>query len=380
MKNILMSTTLTLLIGGAASAGGAGPAPIVTPVKPVTIALPKPMMAMVPCTQGSWAKEAIALVTAKGLFIGYPDGGFDWCNPITRQEVAQVLARLLAQLPENQTTFDPAELDTLRRGVQEALDGLKELTARVDAQDVTIADLQSQIAALQQAMDNMPTVGGDAGMAGVDGAVGPQGEKGEMGAAGAQGETGPQGPAGANGADGAAGVAGANGADGAQGVQGVQGETGAVGPQGAAGLDFVPPEAPFRYGNYIGASYYSILQDNVGSMARVMVGNDALFGNFGVRLTGDIQIKAFTPGNSVSGLFTYRGTTGRFDGILGVGGGYNLERPSTNTSATFGELLIGVDYRVIDRVAVFGEARQHYYFDGSNDNISSIAAGLKFRF
>ncbi len=146
----------------------------------------------------------------------------------------------------------------------------------------------------------------------------------------------------------------------------------------------MPPAAPFRYGNYIGASYYGVLQNAVGTMARVMVGNDALFGNFGVRLTGDIAVSGDTPGNSASGILTYRGTTGRFDGILGVGGGYNFDRPSTANStgagATFGELLIGVDYRVLDRVALFGEARQHYYFDGTNDNISSVAAGLKFRF
>ncbi|AWN24474.1 hypothetical protein DKM44_04445 [Deinococcus irradiatisoli] len=125
----------------------------------------------------------------------------------------------------------------------------------------------------------------------------------------------------------------------------------------------------------MGASYYNVLQDNVGSMVRIMAGNDSLFGNFGVRLTGDIAVGGTTPGNSASGLVTYRGTTGRFDGILGVGGGYNFDRQST-----LGELLIGVDYRLFDRLAVFGEARQHYYFDGTNDNISSIAAGVKFRF
>ena len=171
MKHMLTRTTLTLLIGGAAFAGGAGPAPIVTPVKPAPVtaapkpapapAMPKPMV-MPPCTEGGWAKEAIDLVTSKGLFIGYPDGSFDWCNAITRQEVAQVLARLLAQLPDNQTTFNPAELDTLRQGVQQALAGLEELRARMDAQDQTIAGLRDQIAALQQALDNMPPAGNGA--------------------------------------------------------------------------------------------------------------------------------------------------------------------------------------------------------------------------
>ena len=133
MKHMLTRTTLTLLIGGAAFAGGAGPAPIVTPVKPAPVtaapqpapapAMPKPMM-MPACTEGGWAKEAIDLVTAKGLFIGYPDGSFDWCNAITRQEVAQVLARLLAQLPDNQSTFNPAELERLASGHSAGAGGL----------------------------------------------------------------------------------------------------------------------------------------------------------------------------------------------------------------------------------------------------------------
>ena len=394
MNKALLRTTLTLLIGGSAFAGGAGPAPIVAPAKPQPVApaaakpapapaMPKPVT--LACTDGTYAKEAIKLVVEKGLFIGYPGGQFDWCQAATRQEVAQVLARLLAQLPANQTTFDPAQLDVLRKGVADALAGLEELRAQLAAQDQSISDLRDQIAALQEALANLPAAGaGAAGAAGPAGEAGPAGPAGEAGPAGADGAAGPAGPAGEAGpagADGAEGPAGADGAAGPagpagpQGEKGEKGDTGAQGEVGPAGQDFVPPAAPFRYGNYIGASYYSVLQTNTGSMARVMAGNDSLFGNFGVRLTGDIRVSGTTPGNSFSSLVTYRGTTGRFDGILGVGGGYNFSR-----SSTLGELLIGVDYRVIDRVAIFGEARQHYYFDGTNDSISSIAAGLKFRF
>ncbi|WP_293915442.1 collagen-like protein [Deinococcus sp.] len=385
MNKAFLRTTLTLLIGGSALAGGAGPAPIVAPAKPVSVApapaMPKPAAAMpkpvtLACTEGTYAKEAIKLVVEKGLFIGYPDGQFDWCQAATRQEVAQVLARLLAQLPANQTTFDPAQLDVLRKGVADALAGLEELRAQLAAQDQSISDLRDQIAALQEALANLPAAG--SGAAGTAGTAGPAGEAGPAGAAGADGAAGPAGEAGPAGADGAEGPAGADGADGAAGPAGEAGPAGPAGAQGEvgpAGQDFVPPAAPFRYGNYIGATYYSVLQKNTGSMVRLMAGNDSLFGNFGVRLTGDIRVSGTTPGNSASGLVTYRGTTGRFDGILGVGGGYNFSR-----SSTLGELLIGVDYRVIDRVAIFGEARQHYYFDGTNDSISSITAGLKFRF
>ena len=361
-----LATVPAFALTSALALGGAGqppvqpapaPAPMPAPMKPA----PMPTMPTA-CTEGTWAKAAIELVKQKGLFIGRPDGEFDWCQPATRQEVAQVLARLLAQMPQN--TFDPAELDVLRRGVAEALAGLEELRAAQAAQGQTIEELRAQIEELRAALGNLNTGSGEAGAAGAQGEAGPagpqgpQGERGEAGAAGAQGPAGPQGE---------------------RGEKGEKGDTGATGPQGPAGEPYVPPAAPFRYGNYVGAAYYNVLQESVGSMVRVVVGNDQLYDGFGVRVTGDLRVRGDTPGNSVSGAVTYRASTGRFDGILGVGGGYNFAR-----SSTFGELSIGVDYRVIDRVAIYGEARQHYYFSGAVQNnarnLSSIAAGLKFRF
>lgn len=361
MNQTFLSTSFLMLLGTALAGGGSAPTtttpltPVVPQVRPVTQA---PVTA---CTPGTWARAAIELVTQRGLFIGYPDGQFDWCKAATRQEVAQVLARLIAQLPANQTTFSPAELQTLRQGLQEALTGLEQLRAQITAQNEAIAELRAQIAELQAAIANLP-----AGSAGAVGATGPQGPAGPAGPQGLQGATGPQGPAGPAGPQGPQGVPGPQGPAGPQGPQGERGEPGAP---------YVPPAEPLRYGNYIGVSYYNILQQNVGSMVRVMIGNDALIGSLGLRLTGDFRVRGTTPGNSISAVATYRGTFNRADGFLGAGGGYNLERQST-----FGELLVGVDYRIVDRVALFGEARQQFYFDGSNATNSSIAAGVKFRF
>lgn len=330
MKKTLFYT-VGLMMGTAFAGGAAGVSPL-QPVQPqVKVVTTAPVTV---CTPGTWAQDAIKLVTERGLFIGYPDGKFDWCSAVTRQEVAQVLARLIAQLPAGQTTFNADELNVLRKGLEEAMAGLEELRAQLAGQQTAITELRAQIDELKAALANMP-----AGGAGAAGAVGPQGEKGEKGD---KGDVGPQGP---------------------------QGE------KGEKGDSYVPPIVAPRFGNYIGATYYGVKQPTEGGMVRVMIGNDSLIGGIGVRLTGDIQVNGVTPGNSVSGLVTYRGTYNRADGILGAGGGYNIAR-----SAPFGELLVGVDYRILDRVAVFGEARQHFYFDDSNANISSVAAGLKFRF
>ena len=110
-------------------------------------------------------------------------------------------------------------------------------------------------------------------------------------------------------------------------------------------------------------------------MVRVVAGNDSIVGGFGARITGDIEVTGQTPGSSVAADLTYRISSGRADGYVGAGAGYNLGREST-----FGDLLVGGDYRVTDSIAVFAEARQNYFFDGTNDSIGSIVGGLKFRF
>lgn len=361
MKKTL--TTLSLMLAGSAFAGG-GVAPITTPAQ---VAAPTAVVT-VACTVGAEAKAAIDLVVSKGLLPASYTAKFDWCQAVTRQEVAIILSRLLAQMPKDQTTFNPAELDVLRKGVQDAVAGLQEVRAAQADQAKAIADLQAQLAALQEQLKNMPTATGEAGAAGAQGEAGPAGPQGETGPAGPQGEAG---PAGAQGPAGPAGPAGPQGPAGPAGAQGPQGE------RGEKGDPYIPPAAPFRNGNYIGVSAYAVTQNTVGYMARVQVGNDQLINSFGVRLTGDIAIRGNTPGNSASAAVTYRITEGRIDGLLGVGAGYNF-----NKSATFGELSIGVDYRLMDNLALYGEGRQHYYFNINNatPNISSIALGLKFRF
>lgn len=137
----------------------------------------------------------------------------------------------------------------------------------------------------------------------------------------------------------------------------------------------MPPAPPFRTSTYIGVGAYAILQQNVGQVVRVVAGNDALFENFGLRVSGDITINGVSPGNTVALAGTYRTTIDRFDGYVGVGGGLSLA-----DQATFGDALLGVNYRFIDNAALFGEARTRYYFDGSNVNIGSIVFGVQLRF
>lgn len=323
MKKLKLLPTYSLLLTSTALAGTVGvqgvSGTVATSAKKATKQ----------CSSGSWAKAATELMIKRGLFVGYPNGKFNWCDPMTRQEVAMALSRLIAQIPNNSNSgFDPAELDVLKRGLDEAKKGIDELRNQVGQHDKDIADLMKKNKDLEAALKDLANKKADKG---------PQGT---------------------------------------QGLQGLKGEPGAPGKDGKDGRDgkdFVPPK-PIK-GNYIGGAVYNVNQESVGTMGRLVIGNDRIINAFGLRATADIAFRGSTPGNSLGGALTYRTTIGRIDGSLGVGGGYNFDH-----QITYGELSLGIDYRVLDNVAIYGEARQNYYFNANNDNVSSLVAGLKYRF
>ncbi len=77
-----------------------------------------------------WAQEAVELLVAKGVFIGYPDSTFRWREPLTRQEAALALYRLLAAYGLDR--LSPEEVDKLLSAVkrlQEALANQGQQTA-----------------------------------------------------------------------------------------------------------------------------------------------------------------------------------------------------------------------------------------------------------
>jgi hypothetical protein len=86
-----------------------------------------------------WAYDAIAELAAKGLVEGYPDGTFKGNQPMTRYEMAMVVARIIARIEAIPTPPPPevrrADLDAVRRDLTAA-------TGRIAASERTIATLQ----------------------------------------------------------------------------------------------------------------------------------------------------------------------------------------------------------------------------------------------
>lgn len=100
-KNILPAAAAALLAG--MSAGAANPFTDVDP--------------------GSWAYQAAADLADAGVVAGYPDGTFRGDRPVTRYEMAQITARLMAR--EDQLTAEQrAAVDKLAAEYADELDSL----------------------------------------------------------------------------------------------------------------------------------------------------------------------------------------------------------------------------------------------------------------
>jgi hypothetical protein len=87
-----------------------------------------------------WAEEAVGLLVEKGVFIGYPDGTFRWREPLTRQEAALALYRLL--VAHGLDRLSPEEVDRLLKGVEA-------LKKDLEAQAQSLEDLKKEKEALE---------------------------------------------------------------------------------------------------------------------------------------------------------------------------------------------------------------------------------------
>ena len=89
-----------------------------------------------------WAYQAIQTLAADGLIDGYPDGAFKGDRPLSRYEMAAIVARIVAKIEaEGARTASKSDLDTL----QKLMDALKD---ELDALGVRVTALEDQVAAL----------------------------------------------------------------------------------------------------------------------------------------------------------------------------------------------------------------------------------------
>jgi len=106
---------------------------------------------MFPDVPDMWAKDAVAALAAKGILEGYPDGTFKGDRAATRYEVAMIVARLLAKMEQEHATFaTKADLDELRKLVNQLKEELDALGVRVQNLEDNVAKLDKRVTELER--------------------------------------------------------------------------------------------------------------------------------------------------------------------------------------------------------------------------------------
>lgn len=90
-----------------------------------------------------WAYDAVGQLAARGIISGYPDGTYKGNQPITRYEMASVIARGMAVIDMEKASKQDVEM--LKRLVVEFKDELDALGVKVDKIDSRVAVLEENI-------------------------------------------------------------------------------------------------------------------------------------------------------------------------------------------------------------------------------------------
>lgn len=381
---------------------------------------------------GHWAREAIETVLHEGLFIGYPDGTYEWSQNMTRAEVAMVFARLIKGY--NLELFNPDEITALRRAVDELnsdlaglralLDGeLSEVANQLGRHTSEIAQLRDALAALDAAPEAFDAAGLWQELAQHDNRISAL----ENQTAALENQL--------------AGLASGAAADDVSELRAqlaalsdelaaersaradlearladLEARVSALENQGSSAIDLSPRivlledhasdlearltsiedqlagmsdtladhEAriahiedtllPDRNAFYVSLAVYGSSPDE-GLVGQVIVGHDALYYNMGARVSADFGFENVPL--SVAAAVTYRATMGMVDGYAGAGGGAIFEE---SDPIMFGEIIVGTSVRIFNNFGVYIEGRYRPLFDGSGDNRSFLVGGVQLRF
>ena len=93
-----------------------------------------------------WAYQYIQSLAADGIIDGYPDGKFKGDRPLTRYEMAVVIARVIAKLQENVKPYTGPSRQDLDK-LQKLIDALKD---ELDALGVRVTNLEDSLDALDK--------------------------------------------------------------------------------------------------------------------------------------------------------------------------------------------------------------------------------------
>ena len=110
--------------------------------------------------QGHWAYDAVQMLEEKGLVEGYPDGLFKGERPMTRYEMAMVVARVIAKLEQLQSSIPEmpdlsiyatkTDLEAINKLIGEYGNELDALGVRVTNVEDTLGKLSGRVEELER--------------------------------------------------------------------------------------------------------------------------------------------------------------------------------------------------------------------------------------
>lgn len=100
-----------------------------------------------------WAYEDIEYLAERGIITGLPGGTYDGDEPITRYQVANLVARTVRYLQDNEGATGQQDLSTLE-------DLVYKLSERVDSASDTSEDLQSRVNNLESQVQELSASSG----------------------------------------------------------------------------------------------------------------------------------------------------------------------------------------------------------------------------
>ncbi len=103
---------------------------------------------------GHWAKDAVAIITAKGLIQGFPDGTYRGNENLTRYQAALIFARLLQTGGLSNGGLTAEQVSTITKGMQDVSTELAAVSTRVSDLEKASADQQARIDALEGKIDS----------------------------------------------------------------------------------------------------------------------------------------------------------------------------------------------------------------------------------
>ena len=111
--------------------------------------------------QGHWSYDAVQMLEEKGLVEGYPDGFFKGDRPMTRYEMALVVARVVAKLEQVQASI-PEIPDLSIYATKEELETLNKLLGEfrdeLDALGVRVANIEDSLGKVTARIEDLERI------------------------------------------------------------------------------------------------------------------------------------------------------------------------------------------------------------------------------